>query len=79
MAGSQQVAVQEPERAVFNMEHEKKKTESRDIEVIEEEEQAQVPASLPNVYQPTRSEYPDHCVTHYPFRVWCRHCLEGQG
>ena len=34
---------------------------------------------LPSVYQPTRSEYLDHCVTHYPFRAWCKHCLEGRG
>ena len=43
------------------------------------EEQALVPASLPTVYQPTHSEYLDHCVTHYPFRAWCKHCLEGRG
>ena len=45
----------------------------------EEEEQAEMPLCLPSVSQPTRSEYLDHCVTHYPFRVWCRHCLEGRG
>ena len=45
----------------------------------EEEEQAEMPLCLPSVYQPTRSEYMDHCVTHYPFRAWCRHCLEGRG
>ena len=44
-----------------------------------EEEQAIVPANLPSVYQPTHSEYLDHCVIHYPFRVWCKHCLEGRG
>ena len=44
-----------------------------------EEEQAAAPDCLPSVYQPTRSEYLDHCVTHFPFRVWCRHCLEGRG
>ena len=38
-----------------------------------EEEQALVPSSLPTVYQPTHSEYLDHCVTHYPFRAWCKH------
>ena len=21
----------------------------------------------------------DHCVTHYPFRDWSKHCLEGRG
>ena len=45
----------------------------------EEEEQAEMPMCLPSVYQPTRSEYMDHCVTHYPFRAWCKHCLEGRG
>ena len=39
----------------------------------DEEEQAEMPLCLPSVYQPTRSEYMDHCVTHYPFRAWCRH------
>ena len=45
----------------------------------EDEEQAEMPLCLPDVYQPTPSEYADHCTTHYPFRVWCRHCLEGRG
>ena len=45
----------------------------------EDEEEAVVPACLPAVYQPTHSEYLDHCVTHYPFRAWCKHCLEGRG
>ena len=45
----------------------------------EEEEQAEMPLCLPSVYQPTRSEYMDHCVTHFPFRAWCKHCLEGRG
>ena len=45
----------------------------------EEEEQAAVPGVLPSMYQPTHSEYLDHCVTHYPFRAWCKHCLEGRG
>ena len=44
-----------------------------------DEGDAEVPVCLPDVYQPTPSEYADHCVTHYPFRVWCRHCLEGRG
>ena len=45
-------------------------------EPCEEEEQAEVPANLPTMYQPTHSEYLDHCVTHYPYRAWCKHCLE---
>ena len=45
----------------------------------DEEEQALVPGCLPDVYQPTHSEYFDYCVTHYPYRAWCKHCLEGRG
>ena len=51
----------------------------KEMTAHDEEEQAKVPPCLPPVYQPTRSEYLDHCITHYPFRVWCRHCLEGRG
>ena len=29
-------------------------------------------------YQPTKSEYDEHCVTHNPYRPWCRHCVEGR-
>ena len=29
----------------------------------DEEEQAEMPLVLPSVYQPTQSEYMDHCVT----------------
>ena len=79
MVGSQQVAAQAPERAVFLLEAEGKEAESNEIQAIDEEEQAQVPASLPNAYQPKRSEYLDHCPRHYLFRAWYRHCLEGQG
>ena len=43
------------------------------------EEQAATPGLLPSVYQPTRSEFMDHCISHFPFRVWCRHCVEGRG
>ena len=46
---------------------------------VEEEEQFVCPPCLPSPYQPTRSEYLEHCVTHFPFRAWCRHCLESRG
>ena len=34
----------------------------------EGEEEAEKVGKLPAPYQPTRSEYDDHCVTHYPSR-----------
>ena len=45
----------------------------------EEEEQAEMPLCLPAVYQPAHSEFLDHCVTHYPYRAWCKYCVEGRG
>ena len=51
---------------------------SDELEAAEEEE-VTCPPCLPSPYQPTRSEFLDHCVTHFPFRAWCRHCLESRG
>ena len=45
----------------------------------EEEEQAVRVATLPSPFQPTLSQYLDHCVTHYPYQSWCPHCIEGRG
>ena len=50
-----------------------------ELQAIDEEEDVVCPPCLPTPYQPTLSEYLDHCVTHYPYRAWCRHCLEGRG
>ena len=44
----------------------------------EAEQEVERIARLPS-YQPTQSEYDDHCVTHSPYRPWCRHCVEGRG
>ena len=44
----------------------------------EVEEDVEKVVALPS-YQPTRSEYSEHCVTHSPYRPWCRHCCEGRG
>ena len=50
-----------------------------EIEDVDEEEEYECIQCLPSQYQPSRSEFLDHCVTHYPFRAWCPHCLEGRG
>ena len=44
---------------------------------VEEEVAVVQPLSTPDT--PTRSKYLDHCVTHAPYRSWCRHCVEGRG
>ena len=44
----------------------------------EAEQETERIATLPS-YQPSKSEYDEHCVTHCPYRPWCRHCAEGRG
>ena len=31
-----------------------------------------------NPGRPTKQEVAEHCVTHWPFRSWCRHCVMGR-
>ena len=45
----------------------------------QEEEEAEAVRQLPTSDQPTPSEYRDHCISHYPYRPWCKHCVEGRG
>ena len=45
----------------------------------QEEEEAEAVRQLPTPDQPTLSEYRDHCISHYPYRPWCKHCVEGRG
>ena len=49
------------------------------LEEFEAEEESEVVRQLPTPDMPTRSEFLDHCVTHYPYRSWCKHCVEGRG
>ena len=48
-------------------------------EMFAEVEQEVARAAKLPTYAPTRSEYLEHCVTHNPFRPWCKHCVEGRG
>ena len=41
-------------------------------------EVAGVPA-LRGPQTPTEKEYEEHCVSHTPYRAWCRHCVAGRG
>ena len=43
------------------------------------EEEVHRAKPLPTPWQPTKSEYHDHTVTHAPYRPWCKHCVEGRG
>ena len=48
-------------------------------EVVEAEEESQPVDTLPTPNMPTQSERDDHDLTHYPYRSWCKHCVEGRG
>ena len=50
-----------------------------ELRATDEEEQAQKVNPLPTPFQPTLSQYLDHCITHYPYQSWCPHCVEGRG
>ena len=70
------------EKAVLSLEGDatvKAEVDSDEIETIDEKEEAEVPLCLPAQYQLSHPEFLGHCVTHYPFRAWCPHCLEGRG
>ena len=53
--------------------------DEEEIQVHIEDEESEEIANLANPRQPSQSEYADHCVTHYPYRSWCKHCVEGRG
>ena len=46
---------------------------------LDAQEEADVAKPLLTPDMLTRSELLDHCVTHTPYRCWCRHCVEGYG
>ena len=53
--------------------------EDEEIQAALEEEPAAEMRSLPTPFQPSLSQYLDHCLTHYPYQSWCPHCVEGRG
>ena len=49
--------------------------EIRDEEAVGEAEPMRM---APDPGQPTAAESEEHRVTHYPYRNWCRECVEGR-
>ena len=47
--------------------------------VSDEGEQAVRIVPLPTPFQPTLSQFWDHCGTHCPYQPWCPYCVEGRG
>ena len=55
------------------------KPTSDDIEPPPEaHEEARQPRLPHNPGRPTKREIAEHCVSHWPFRSWCRHCVCGR-
>ena len=44
-------------------------------QIEDEARQPKVPLSIG---RPTKREMEEHCVSHWPFRSWCRHCVCGR-
>ena len=42
------------------------------------EDQARQPRLPHDPGRPTKQEIAEHCVRHWPFRSWCRHCVCGR-
>ena len=61
--------------AIFGMED----GTGEEIKASDEGEQAARIAPLPTPFQPTLSQFLDHCVTHYPYWSGCPYCVEGRG
>ena len=63
------------DNAVFGMEDDI----GEELKASEEGEEAVKVTPLPTPFQPTLSQFTDHCVTHFPYQSWCPHCVEGRG
>ena len=56
--------------------------EDRDEEVTAsdiEEEEARLVKRPHDPGNPTRKDLEEHLPLHWPFRPWCRHCVQGRG
>ena len=46
--------------------------------VAEPEVKAKVAKGLPDVYEPTPAEVARHCLTHLPYKRWCKWCVAAR-
>ena len=49
-----------------------------EAEALGDERHGQKPIAVPSPGSHTKEEYQRHCLTHYPYRNWCPHCVKGQ-
>ena len=67
----------EGDNNAMNEQEEEMGAEVLDLKV-EEAGEARKPKPYNNPRNPTRQEVADHELTHLPYRVWCRFCVEGR-
>ena len=48
-------------------------------ELVDAPEESAVQRFLPSPQLPSQSISDDHCITHIPYRSWCRECVEERG
>ena len=54
--------------------------EDLEMDTETREEQEEEKAKVARVeHMPTKEEYDEHMVTHWPYRSWCPHCIRGKG
>ena len=52
---------------------------NEELKASDEVEEAVRIVPLPTPFQPSLSQLMDHCVTYYPYQLWCPYCVEGRG
>ena len=66
-------STEELEHDIFGVEDDKSEEDSEETD--QEEARKRVVAGPAS---PSRSEYENHVVTHWPYRSWCAHCVRGR-
>ena len=52
--------------------------DDHDDEEGEAEEEHRTPQGLRDPGEPTPAERAEHCLSHIPYRPWCKHCVRGK-
>ena len=72
----QAAAAQQEGRAIEGVFDEEGEDE-KDVEEMRDEGRGVIKMMDPKL--PCQAEVEQHCLTHVPYRNWCRHCVRGRG
>ena len=50
-----------------------------EVDIAGDRDEALVPRGALEVLFPSETEVREHNLAHFPYRGWCRHCVEGRG